>query len=624
MNRPRISILEQFDPLLSEEKEPATSATLESDYEEDSEKENAAPEPGDMTMTTFFSRVSKPSYPTPKKLTKRLIDVGDVTLSEISLDIPEEEEEDGEGNDSLCLPATPKPHVGVVKCSDSTLRTPLADITSHHDDFVLPLSRKKTFPHSPKLKKRLDTSPAPASSLSFAINSVNTAGISFGRSRSGSATKDSPTLKVPQDDVDDDHAVLHARSRTPEIQIHISETEDLGRSEIQLNKVSAPFMMSVNEADTSATSLLTPPVPRPNAVNLSTNRHSLDLQASFQLHLQSPESSFDLLNDKISFFDGHSKEMGSFTLDEEEAEGQNILIEKEEGDEDENSPSATPTNSLTPEKPAPLADTNGTTPESPTVESTDTPSGDVPGPESSPVSSRPLTLLAAERAGVLSTPGYKNHVAYIPPVPALRIVKRTKRYETSKAGSSAPVTVSSQESAEASRKIPSPPNAITRPGSSASTRSASSTSSNEARPKSAAAPVRPPPTRAAQPPPRPANPRAPMPMRVPVADSSSIAISAPKQNPLIRRPPLPKLSGTGPSSAAAQVVPRRVLVAESSLTGSASKGDAAKQTLNQGQSATRGLTAVRPLASTGAVKPSTGISIARLASTRSASGVSRK
>ncbi|KAK7059160.1 hypothetical protein VNI00_001787 [Paramarasmius palmivorus] len=647
MNRPRISILEQFDPLLSEEQEPATPTALDSDYEEDSEKENAVPEPGDITMTTFFTRVAKPSYPTPKKLTKRLIDVGDTTINETALDIPEEEEEeddDGESG-SFCLPATPKA-TAVARCNDSSPRTPLADITLHQRGIASPLPRKKTFLCSPEFPKRqLGTPPVPSSSLSFAINSVNTAGTSFGRSQSGTAPQDDSHLAIPPTKADDG-LITQARSRTPEIQIQISEEEeDLRRSENLLNKVSAPFTMSVNEADTSVTSLLTPPIPRSNPVNLSADRRSLDLHASFQLHLQSPESSFDLLNDKISFLDGHSREMNSFSLDEEDT-AEEVIRQDAEDEEDENTPIATPVDSLTPER-APSSQCRDD--ESKQVECQPD-AKDVSETLATPNPSQPLSLLAAERGVVLSTPGYKNHVPYVPPVPALRIMKRTKKFESGKTvaqpSNASPAVPTLQEGAEILRKAPSPPNVIARPGSSASTSSVSSSSSNEAKPRSTVAPVRAPVTRSSQP--QLANPRGPMPMRVPIADSSSAGSSAPKQNPLIRRPPLPKLSGATTPSTTSQPGPRRVLVTETSSASATKKSDAlsmAKQAFSQVQTAsTKAPAPVRLSSTTATIKasgsgssgfvsglprpgsrlPTATSGIARLTSTRSASGFSRK
>lgn len=53
------------------------------------------------------------------------------------------------------------------------------------------------------------------------------------------------------------------------------------------------------------TSSFAQPTLRPNPPSTSSqdsNRFSIDLHSSFQLHMQSPDSTFDLLNDKISFF----------------------------------------------------------------------------------------------------------------------------------------------------------------------------------------------------------------------------------------------------------------------------------------------------------------------------------
>ena len=82
-------------------------------------------------------------------------------------------------------------------------------------------------------------------------------------------------------------------------------------------KVSSPQ----SPVDTGCSSPDVPPTPRPRlTTNASPNdRLSLDLHASFQLQFDSGDASFDLLNDKISFF-GNSRDFSGDDDDEDEAE----------------------------------------------------------------------------------------------------------------------------------------------------------------------------------------------------------------------------------------------------------------------------------------------------------------
>ncbi|KAK1228504.1 hypothetical protein PQX77_008444 [Marasmius sp. AFHP31] len=597
MNRPRPSILEQFDPLISEEKEPATPTALDSDHEDGSDfsdKENAVPAAGEISMCTFFTKGCKTAYPTPIKLTKRLIDVGDVTINGEDNE-PECNSEDDDADDEntgvFSLPMTPKPR-SMVKSPISTPRTPLADITIED---VSPLPRqKKTFHsrYSPQIvHKSLESPPPPLphSSLSFVINAVNSTGAAFGKSQA-STTK--PGLLVPNN---------HPGSSTPEIQVYSPE-EDLGKSESLLNRVPAPFTMSEidgDDADTpSDTSLLALPIPRASPVNTSSGdpiRQSLDLHASFQLQFQSPESSFDLLNDKISFLEGHSKVLSSFSLDEDsdhqEDNSEPWAGLPQEGEEEEEDASITPTN-MTPEKlptsdntpPAIALNDEPSTPVSPTPSYTGAPSADVSVPSTSPKAPEApcpvaeeaeaptiLAPLAAERGTLLATPGYRNSVPYIPPVPALRIVKRTKRYDTrlSKPSLSAacPPLCASPVPPEASEapQRPQVRDRTTSPPTTTTTgvrRNSQSPVSDGNDGKSTGGPVRPAPTRASQPI-QPAKPGAPMPMRVAPPPASSS-----RQHPLAQR------SSSNASKSATTIAssgngtgaglgPRRVLVSES-------------------------------------------------------------
>ncbi|KAF9269996.1 hypothetical protein L218DRAFT_982684 [Marasmius fiardii PR-910] len=591
MNRPRFSILEQFDPLLSKEQEPTTPTILDSDHEDelsDPEKENTAPESSssDITLCTFFTKGPKQPYSTPVKLTKRLIDVGDMTVASAGDgedgDLEGENQGTADDNDEeLSLPMTPR--TWTLKRTPNSPRTPLAEISIRGVP-AAPLHRATSRAHhdsSPQLSEEvLKSLPPPNSSLSLVINTVNSTGTAFGKIQPTTSTI---ALSAS---VGNGHPIPPPHA--PKIQVYSPE-EDLTKSESLLNKVPAPFDMAElnrNDADTSNdTSLLTPPIPRTNHVNTSSDdpiRQSLDLHASFQLHLQSPESSFDLLNDKISFLDGNSRMLPSFALEDDSDEYEGRI---QDSDISEGNASVTPTNSLTPEKLStpseitfPEAEPNSPS-DSPVSPTTMLPSmtkaeppSETMSPEKSetPSSARPeeseaatlLPPIVAERGAVLSTPGYRNSVPYVPPVPALRIIKRTKRYDTKVSkplettATYPPLCVSlAQQTPEApgQRSYKAEPFSRTASPTIVPLR-CDSTSSNEGKNPDASI-VRP--VRTSQPV-QPAKPGAPMPMRIAPAMFST---SRP-QSILAQRGLSYQTSAAGSNGSGNVVGPRRVIVSE--------------------------------------------------------------
>jgi hypothetical protein len=99
-------------------------------------------------------------------------------------------------------------------------------------------------------------------------------------------------------------------------QIIVSSADSLSNSVATLN-LNLEFPSGSLLTDTIRPFENTPPSPppsedhsqllpslRPTVITSShdANRHSIDLYSSFQLHLQSEEASFDLLNDRVSFF----------------------------------------------------------------------------------------------------------------------------------------------------------------------------------------------------------------------------------------------------------------------------------------------------------------------------------
>lgn len=294
-HRPRPSILSLFDPLSNKENDfvGETSFFHSSD-----------------TRNEPQQRVHIPRH--------RLIDVGDMTLDapdmhdlfidqddlehEINQSVAEEEDD----NETLTFKdmakaATPKwsgRHVTsfTTPKSSPTPRTPLVEI--HPKDEATPMARKKPFRRPIQVESKNSgvdatlavthqpNSPEPPEiSESTAIRNIST-----------------PIIEISTDET------------TPEGK---SSMEGLGSSVCTLNlptpsdaliaDTSIPHLVSPPSPHASTNTLLPPPThtrlrPTSNSRASPSSRYSVDLQSSFQLHLSSSESTFDLLNEKISFF----------------------------------------------------------------------------------------------------------------------------------------------------------------------------------------------------------------------------------------------------------------------------------------------------------------------------------
>ncbi|KAE9400522.1 hypothetical protein BT96DRAFT_641266 [Gymnopus androsaceus JB14] len=398
MNRPRPSILAQFDPLLSESEPEYVS---DSGEEFDPEKENKAPELNELSMTAFFSRTYKRDYAQPAALTKRLVDIGDVTIVEtVEEEENDENDENGGSENALFSLETPK-RSGQ---NASAMRTPLAEITPVPEPLPKhspsPLQRQRKFHDSPTQLR--STKPDSVSFLTSLVESVNLAGKNFG----------------------------HVERAAPRITVESS-----------LMATPAPFSLQAStssqrerdEVTSNSPSLLAPPLP---VTSSSNNRLSLDLHSSFNLQLQS-ETSFDLLNDRISFFDA---EGGMFlnALDEDEDGGAESSRDDTLGKSPTISDDATPTPEDVQQEHrdsviAKFEDLSLSSESEPSLESSALVFG--------PLINQPTSMV---------TPAL--HRTSVSTVPALRVVKRTKRYELDERASSATTTANS-----APKRKPSPP-----------------------------------------------------------------------------------------------------------------------------------------------------------------------
>ncbi|KAI0058753.1 hypothetical protein BV25DRAFT_1829741 [Artomyces pyxidatus] len=259
MSRPRESVLSMFDPLAAAA--PATPSRDEV-YSPDlgSDKENSAPAGTDspITFTKFFSRTYTRYKALPPKLPNGgLIDFGDVTITD-KLDLEQMDDdmdEDAENNGDVTVEPS-----GVLDANATPQRRPLADIALDDGDAtpVAPKQVPPAFLHHVSAAFAIPKPiSAPASSpLAAVINSIN----------GTTSSSPSPTGSPPQIAV-----VPSSPASSPTPSALYSSTAD---------------------ALTMSTSSLDP------------RRASIDLQNSF--NMQFPDASFDLINDKISFFGNES------------------------------------------------------------------------------------------------------------------------------------------------------------------------------------------------------------------------------------------------------------------------------------------------------------------------------
>ncbi|TFK30830.1 hypothetical protein FA15DRAFT_662890 [Coprinopsis marcescibilis] len=319
-SRPRASILSLFDPL-SATPEPSTPPRNDSPTV-DSDKENENPPKNELTLTTFFNRTYKPQHLSPKPLRRRLIDVGDVTVDAVETSWLGDDDDEGDFQASwgldddenetltfrqMAVSATPKwttprPTTSTLVVSPTAGRTPLAELVLDHDPDATPRNKPA--------KCQLGTG---SSKLAIVVTEPD------------GSEEQSPLQQS------------FARP-SPEERLSIGSTFASSTSSLTVSSLTRKAEARVVETGSTAdltsltastfsldTSRLRPASLR-SSVN-SQNRHSIDLQSSFQMHLDS-EATFDLLNDKISFFDSdkdglesrsHDFGEGSFDLSFEEA-----------------------------------------------------------------------------------------------------------------------------------------------------------------------------------------------------------------------------------------------------------------------------------------------------------------
>ncbi|KAM5532588.1 hypothetical protein V8D89_013714 [Ganoderma adspersum] len=292
MAKPRDSVLYLFDPLQSPTtpRRDSSSSDLSA-----SDKENDVP-PGDVTL--FFDRM----YAIPKQQPAqvytpkgKLIDIGDTPAPSDHLwDGSDGSDADGEQSESDAEGC------GLISPS----RRPFAELDVEHTPRPLDSARRFKPPaFGFALPPSQDSNPLPTllvpapqtSPLADVVNSINFSTASL-------SEQSTPTDLHPNHTQEAEHSSSSRPSSPfPEINVCAPETPSIKHFDVPKDHEHPANPTMVPASHLRPTSRLTQlPLDDPR-------RTSVDLYSSFHLQMQSEEMSFDLLNDKISFF-GHGQD----------------------------------------------------------------------------------------------------------------------------------------------------------------------------------------------------------------------------------------------------------------------------------------------------------------------------
>jgi hypothetical protein len=356
MSRPRYSVLNLFDPLNATPRSEVTTP----DSLSGSDKENAEPsyesyyESDRLTMTAFFNRTYKTQskHYSPVVLKTRLVDVGDMTIMDETADLLngltiEEEPEDDDDNASLV-------HESMDIDEQDSLATPMnsppRQMHNRYNSAQTPLSEQTPAPHiqrTPLADISMDATPVPriVAKPALASSEVLNSGVerysspvtAVRASHATLAPAGSPLASVINAINFTDQnlpSVGHIPEHTTPTIVVSTRQENLSSSTAQLSPSPSTALLTntylsesvltpsdaplsppakyQNQSSPSYDTLTAPtarPRLRPRAHTTSSpsfnpRRNSVDLQSSFNLQLNCPDASFDLLNDRISFFGG--------------------------------------------------------------------------------------------------------------------------------------------------------------------------------------------------------------------------------------------------------------------------------------------------------------------------------
>ena len=305
MYQPRKSILQMFDPLMTDP--PSTPQREESNASPDSsDKENDVPR-DPLSLTQYFNRtyhvksLQKPATPTGK-----LIDFGDVSIDE---------------DDELAVSGPSAVETGAqLDDGDAPLSTRL--LTDPHEEtdtenpppppsngpFMTPQNRRilgdidvdALQPPKPPMKQgTLKISFQAAADSGPSSTETSTANVaSFGPEPDNAAPGPVITLYPPTIDS------IPPTSSAPQIS---DKVDNYLSPQLPLPRTTAAFA----------------PRRSPLSSEHASHRVSMDLQSSFQLQLENADYSFDLVNDKVSFLET-SQEL-SFPESDDDSDADEIV-----------------------------------------------------------------------------------------------------------------------------------------------------------------------------------------------------------------------------------------------------------------------------------------------------------
>ncbi|KAJ6503279.1 hypothetical protein C8R47DRAFT_1105425 [Mycena vitilis] len=277
MNRPRASVLQLFDPLSARDA-----------HSPDSDKENSFPD------SDFFPQTHV-QHASPVRLTRRLVEVGDVTVDnggeeddgEEGGEEEEQEEVEADENDTIGLPPPA-----------SSPRTPLADVTFDRERTPM---RSKMYRRKAAAGELASSQPAPEDyAFASVIDAVDASGPIFGAQGNPSVVV-CPPEETESSPASDTTSVATLSLATPTGSL-ISDT--------------TMAFPTPSEASTSFLAPANQPTPA-SMTSFNLDCSSADLQSSFALHMKmNSDESFDLLNDRISFLE-QSGDEESFDMGKE-------------------------------------------------------------------------------------------------------------------------------------------------------------------------------------------------------------------------------------------------------------------------------------------------------------------
>ncbi|KAJ7109962.1 hypothetical protein C8R44DRAFT_801036 [Mycena epipterygia] len=285
MNRPRPSVLQLFDPLSSRD-----APSPESD------KENSLP---DFFLQPYVK------HPSPVRLTRRLVEVGDVTVDFGGAEDAgegrdgKEEDDDEEGNeedenDTIRRRHPPSP------------RTPLVDVTFDRDQTPM---RSKMYRRKPDTSVVTASNPIPDEYAAMPVVDMDAVDVS---EVGGAHVAPVVVICSPDDSPASSNGHTDALSTSFATLSLATPTGSLIADTTLAfptpSEASTSLAFRVPTPSEASTSLLVPNTlaraQPPPAFSVSLDQSSADMHASFALHMNmnGAETSFDLLNDQISFF----------------------------------------------------------------------------------------------------------------------------------------------------------------------------------------------------------------------------------------------------------------------------------------------------------------------------------